>query len=117
MNILILDDDPDALELLSSALTGLGHRTQAFLRSAGLLAALMTGRADVVVCDFRLARVDGDGFAVLQRVRELAPAARRVLVSADVDAARLALALGAKLVHAFVAKPCAEPALQQALGG
>lgn len=116
MNILILDDDPDALELLVSALTDLGHRTQAFVRSSGLLRALSTSTADAVVCDFRLSRADGDGFAVLARVRDLAPDARRVLVSADIEPKRLARELAAGLVDAFVAKPCAELALATALG-
>ena len=59
--ILVIDDDPDALELMAYLLTAFGHSTStAGDGEAGLLRA-REERPDLIICDVSLPLLDGCG--------------------------------------------------------
>lgn len=73
IRILLIDDQPDALDALSALLSTMGAQVQAFASSAELLAWLsaqdLQGCADVAICD--IAMPGEDGYSALARVRAL----------------------------------------------
>ena len=67
LTVLLVEDDVDNLELLSSCLESEGARTLSAGSIAGALALTIGQHIDVVVSDLELA--DGDGCALLEQVR------------------------------------------------
>ena len=66
--ILVIDDDPDLLELLSQMLGDSGHSVIAARDEIEAMAALLAGTPDLIVSDFRLAN-GHDGLTLSQRLR------------------------------------------------
>jgi CheY-like chemotaxis protein/anti-sigma regulatory factor (Ser/Thr protein kinase) len=69
--VLIIDDQEDAREALSTVLESLGARVHSSGNAAEGLAALASDHPDVVLCD--LAMPGEDGFSVIGKVRALGP--------------------------------------------
>jgi two-component system, OmpR family, KDP operon response regulator KdpE len=65
--VLIVDDDPDLLNVCSVGLTSLGHDVQTAETGEDAVAAAAIGRPDVIVLDLGLP--DLDGMEVCKRVR------------------------------------------------
>jgi CheY-like chemotaxis protein len=66
-SILVVEDDPDTLELLAQTFAHLGANVRR-ARSAEIAFALLAGsRMDAVLCDLQLP--DVDGYALLERIR------------------------------------------------
>ncbi|GAB1392840.1 hypothetical protein MASR1M60_10030 [Rhodocyclaceae bacterium] len=78
--ILLVDDDPQQLQLLGDLLDDAGFVTQEAGSGRAALAKLEQQRWDAVVTDQMMA--DGDGWFVLQQARAQAPAMPVVLLSA-----------------------------------
>jgi len=66
--ILVIDDDPDLLELLSRMLNEGGHTVVAARDDIEAMAALLPGAPDLIVSDFRLAN-GHDGLELSKRLR------------------------------------------------
>ncbi len=80
-NILLVEDDPTQRRLVASLLEAAGHRVHAAGTLADAFAALDALPAlELALSDFKLP--DGDGLALLDRVRETRPGAARVLMTA-----------------------------------
>jgi diguanylate cyclase len=60
--ILVIDDDPDALELLHMILEACGARVQAASTTMHARGYLLTATPDLIVCDLALPREDGPAF-------------------------------------------------------
>ena len=60
--ILVIDDDPDALELLHMILESCGARVQAASTTMHARGYLLTATPDLIVCDLALPREDGPAF-------------------------------------------------------
>lgn len=60
--ILVIDDDPDALELLHIVLESCGARVQAASTTMHARGYLLTATPDLIVCDLALPREDGPAF-------------------------------------------------------
>jgi two-component system CheB/CheR fusion protein len=68
-SILVIEDDPDTLELLAQTFVHLGARVRR-ARSAEIALAMLAGsRMDAVLCDLQLP--DVDGYALLERIRAI----------------------------------------------
>lgn len=80
MRILVIEDDAEAVEVLVQGLAELGHETAVAGDAASGLALAVRGGFDVVVLDRMLP--DGDGLAVLERLREGADGTPVVILSA-----------------------------------
>lgn len=94
MSILVVEDDPDSLEMLGEALTGAGAKVTS-ARSAGD-ALEARGSFDVIVSDIGMPGMDGYSFIRTIRTREAeahVPAIALTAYARDVDA-RSALRAG-----------------------
>jgi two-component system response regulator HydG len=100
--ILIIDDDIDICQLLNRFLTRKGYEVVFFTNGKRALDYLKTQPADIVFCDFRLP--DSDGKEVLQKIRELHPAAQVIIITgySDIKTAVDVIKMGA---FDYVTKP------------
>jgi HD-like signal output (HDOD) protein len=102
--VLFVDDDEYLLEGLRDALRPQRRRwDMTFVADANeALAVLAEKSHDVIVSDLRMPGIDGA--ALLARVREVDPAAVRIVLSGQADLEMLARAAG--VAHRLLAKPC-----------
>jgi CheY-like chemotaxis protein len=103
---LLVEDDPDGCDLMQMMLRRFGAEVTAVGTAAAALESVKNRRPDVLVSDIGLP--DGDGFALLKRVRESNHDLPAVAVTAYASRQDVAKALAAGF-QAHVAKP-AEPA-------
>lgn len=103
---LLVEDDPDGCDLMQMMLRRFGAEVTAVGTAAAALEAVKNRRPDVLVSDIGLP--DGDGFALLKRVRESNHDLPAVAVTAYASRQDVAKALAAGF-QAHVAKPV-EPA-------
>lgn len=103
VTVLIADDEPDNLAMLQRALRG--YPMVVAKRADQALELLAEHHVDIVVTDERMP--GGSGAEVLKRTREKNPLARRVIISAHVDAATLMDAINRGSVERYLVKPVA----------
>ena len=88
-DLLLVDDNPDLLRLLSDQLSGAGYR---HIRTAANCAAAQTAFAcktpELMILDINLP--DGDGFSLFRFLREKVDVPALFLSARDADADRLA---------------------------
>lgn len=103
--VLIVDDEPDMGWALTRILNASGIRSV-------VTASCQEALAVVTEEPFRLAFVDaklpdGDGLALVQRIREAAPGLRAILISGYFyrEDAEITEALAAGIIDGFVSKP------------
>ena len=118
LRVLVVDDEPDTLEVICAVLNRHGAEVRAAGSSGEALKALAGWRPDVLVSD--LGMPDEDGFALIGKVRSLAPgrggdvpAAALTAYVRDEDRRR-ALAAG---FQTHIAKPVDPAALAAAVAG
>jgi two-component system, response regulator, stage 0 sporulation protein F len=100
--LLLVDDDPAVLDVLSEYFVGQGYKVSVASNGEAALSGVRVHRPDLVLLDIRM---DGlDGVEVLRRLRRLDATLPVVMVTAneDVTLARETLTLGA---FDYVAKP------------
>ncbi len=103
---LLVEDDPDGCDLMQMMLRRFGAEVTAVSSAAAALESVRMRRPDVLVSDIGLP--DGDGFALLKRIREANHDLPAVAVTAYASRQDVAKALAAGF-QAHVAKPV-EPA-------
>ncbi len=117
LHILVVDDDPDSLEVLTSLLQMHGARVTAASGSAEALRLLQHDRPDLLISD--IAMPDRDGYWLLEQVRRL-PTERggdvkAVALSAFASAAARERALAAGF-GAHISKPLTAESLLDSVG-
>lgn len=112
--LLVVDDDPDFLQVLKDALTRVlpSYAVVGAPHAAAALAALRTASFDLIIIDYRLA--DRDGLALLADLRVEAPALPVIMITGypTRDLRQQAELLG---VSAFLIKPVAILDLRRAV--
>lgn len=100
--ILAVDDDPITRKILEIALEARDYRYLIVPSGKEALAALKTGNFDILITDLHMQEIDG--FAVLEKTRELSPATTRIVItgSHDVSEAIKAIVIG---VDGYQLKP------------
>jgi two-component system response regulator (stage 0 sporulation protein F) len=100
--IVVIDDDPEVVDLLVTCLHEEGYEALGALTSDEGLKLVILAHPDLVLLDVTLPGMNG--IDVLKRIRSIAPATKVVMVTANTDPllAREALGLGAL---AYVDKP------------
>jgi len=78
--ILLVDDDPDILKLLSLRLTAAGYEVQAAESAERALSALAVSRPDLIITDLKMGRMDG--LALFTEVRKQAPTLPVIILTA-----------------------------------
>src|SRR4051794_5693680 len=89
--VLIIDDDPSVLKLLTSALERKSIASSTSVNGAGALAALQTAQFDVILLDLGLP--DVNGLELVHSIREVMPAARIVIITGDTTSETLLRAI------------------------
>ncbi|MBX3620212.1 MAG: sigma 54-interacting transcriptional regulator [Rhizobacter sp.] len=79
-NLLLVDDDPDLLKLLSMRLTAAGHRVTSVESAEAALTQLAVARPELVVSDVQLP--GRDGLALFDEIRVRHPALPVILLTA-----------------------------------
>lgn len=99
---IVVDDDPDWLELVALGLRDRGYRVSTFERGDDVLASADLHRADVAVVDYRLP--GSDGVTLCRAMHEIRPTLRTIVCTGDreVDAVVAALREG---VGDYLLKP------------
>ena len=100
--VLIVDDEPDALEAARSYLSDQGFQVATASRWTEAVAQIQEGVPDLVLLDLYLPTVQGE--ALLEFVREFNADLPVVIVSADIDAQKMEH-LGELGAKGFVRKP------------
>ena len=104
LDLLVVDDEPDARELLGEFCTAQGFRVALAPDGRAAIAALERSRPGfpIVIADLNLPHADG--FAVLEAARRASPSCYVIIVTgyATIDAAVRAVRAGA---YDFLAKP------------
>ena len=98
--ILVVDDDPDILDMLREALEGAGHRVVTAGDGLEALERLRTDRPSLIFLDMRMPRRDGWEFA--RAARERGNTAPVVVITAAGDARAWAKEISAE---SYIAKP------------
>lgn len=100
--ILVVDDNPDLVNILTTSLREEGYRVLGALTSNEGLRLAILSRPELVLLDIMLPGMNG--VDMLKRIRSLNPSARVIMLSGNTDPllAREALELGAL---AYVDKP------------
>lgn len=100
--VLIIDDEPDILELLDMTLKRMNLRTRSATTLTGALELLKQERFDLCLTDMRLP--DGDGMTVVRHIQQHCPALPVAMITAygSLDTAIAALKAGA---FDFLTKP------------
>jgi CheY-like chemotaxis protein len=105
-HILLVDDNRDGLIVRRSLLEEVGYRVEIATNGEDGLRLFESSPFDVVVTDYRMPRMDGG--ELIQRIRQLNPNTRIILLSGFVDPLGLTeQATGADVV---IAKTSHEPA-------
>ena len=76
--ILVIDDDPLALQLIVAALEAEGHEVQAFEEFEDLFQGLQKSLPDLVLTDVVMPKISG--FEVCRRIKEIRPHPPQVIV-------------------------------------
>jgi signal transduction histidine kinase/ActR/RegA family two-component response regulator len=106
LRVLVVDDEPDGLDVAATALGAAGASVAAALSGDDAIAQWTQGSFDAIVCD--LAMPDMDGFQVLDRIAEIdhqrgrGPIAVALTAYASNEYRHRSLAAG---FHAHLAKP------------
>jgi CheY-like chemotaxis protein len=93
--VLVVDDDPDTIHILTSYFAHIGFGVQSALHGGDALMAIAHDRPDLVLLDVWMPGMDG--FTVLKRARATDPVLPIIMITANKDeqAIRKARALGA----------------------
>lgn len=102
-DILAVDDESSALEIIERAFRNSGHRVVTALGGGAALEAMQTRRFDVAVVDYRMPVTDG--MQVLLALRERQPRCVRVLMSGSLDLPMALAAVNRGEVTRLIEKP------------
>jgi DNA-binding response OmpR family regulator len=110
--VLVVDDEPNAVELLTEFLTAKGYEVIAASNGEEALRRLQEDRPHLILLDVRMPRMDG--LEVLRRVREIDQAVGVIMVTAvhEEETGRRALQMGA---FDYITKPLDLKYLEQSL--
>src|SRR6185312_17290037 len=100
--VLVIDDDPAVLKLLSAALKSKSFETVACETGTAGLSALQAQACAVVLLDLQLP--DVHGLELIRSLRQVAPAARFVIITADTTSESLIQAIREQAFD-YVRKP------------
>jgi len=79
-NVLVVDDDPDILKLLTMRLSAAGYGVQAATSGEQALASLAVNRPDVVVTDLKMGGMDG--LALFEAIQRQTPTLPVIILTA-----------------------------------
>ena len=109
-SVLVVDDEIDICMLVTQQLKSIGIATDYALSIKEALSMTAFHPFDLYIIDLNL--TDGSGFTLLEKLKELQPDSRIIIISAYDNESKRAIKNGADL---FVAKPLSKKRIQDAL--
>jgi CheY-like chemotaxis protein len=107
-NVLMLDDDTEALAWMTAALESRGHHVKSFSTARAALDALATYDPDLIVADVLMPEIDGLAFARIARRRKSIPVLFVSIAKKEAEAV-IAGAIG------YVRKPASAAEVREAV--
>jgi DNA-binding response OmpR family regulator len=101
--LLVVDDDPEITSSFEAILRSEGYEVDSAHDGRAALELVRQVPFDLVLLDLLLP--DTDGWAILQRIREIRPGSRVVILCADVDAAGTVEAFRLGAMDVFLKPP------------
>ena len=102
MRILVLDDEPEILTLVSKWLTGAGHRPQATTDPNKALELIKAQPFDAMFLDLLMPQ--GNGLTFISKIHNLQPKLPVIVISA-VDDLRVGVLAAKENIYAYLTKP------------
>jgi EAL domain-containing protein (putative c-di-GMP-specific phosphodiesterase class I)/ActR/RegA family two-component response regulator len=109
-SLLLVDDDPDVLGMLQSALHNGGYEIHTAGSAQQALELLANTQVSVIVTDQRMVGMSGIEF--LRRAKILYPDSLRIVLSGQTDHDTVTAAINDGAVYKFLTKPCDNDALR-----
>ncbi len=109
-SVLVVDDEIDICTLVTRQLKSIGIEAEYALNIKEALSKTAFNPYDLYIIDLNL--TDGSGFTLVQKVKEMQPNSRIIIISAYDNESKRALKNGADL---FVAKPLSKKIINDAL--
>lgn len=79
MRILVVDDEPQIMQLCVKILSRAGHEVEGVTRGEDALLKLAAGPVDLLVVDYKMPGLSG--FEVIRRARNFQPAMRVIMIT------------------------------------
>ncbi len=111
-SIVIVEDHPPVLKLLSSVCREQGHDVMAFDNSQAGLTAIAELQPEIALIDRRLGQEDG--LEIVQKTRQTSPQTRCVMVTGCTDTKDIVLAMRRGAFN-YITKPFESSAIHQAV--
>jgi DNA-binding NtrC family response regulator len=102
MRILVLDDEPEILTIISKWLTAAGHRPQTTTDPAKALELIGNSPFDAVFLDLVMPQMNGLTF--ISRIHDLQPRLPVIVISA-IDDLRIGVLAAKENIQAYLTKP------------
>lgn len=102
-SVVIVDDDADVAKALARVVRALGHSTRVASNGADALAMLRAERADLLLSDIDMPRMDGVALVAAARAEALAPV--RILLTANARLETAIQAINGGEIHRYIEKP------------
>jgi two-component system, NtrC family, response regulator AtoC len=102
MRILVLDDEPDILTILSKWLTTHGHQPHATSNATQALELISRGSFDAVFLDLVMPQVNGLTF--ISKIHSIQPTLPIIVIS-GIDDTRVGVAAAQEEIDSYVTKP------------
>ncbi len=112
--ILLVDDDPEILEILGEQLKWEGYQVTSCVNPAAALAALQQREFATVISDYNMPQMTG--LDLLAKVRDIQPNASRVLITGVLALDTLVGAINQGEIFRFLAKPWARAEMLATVG-
>ncbi len=102
MRILVLDDEPEILEIVSKWLSARGHQPHATANATHALKLVGAGAFDAVLLDLIMPQTNG--LNLISKIHELKPGLP-VIVMSVIDDLRIGVIAAKEQIEAYVTKP------------
>jgi DNA-binding NtrC family response regulator len=102
MRILVLDDEPEILAILSKWLSGRGHRPHATADATKALELIGAGAFDAVFLDLMMPQTNGLTF--ISKIHDLQPRLPVIVIS-GIDDLRVGVLAAKEKIDAYLTKP------------
>lgn len=112
-SILIVDDEEEAIDVLSDYLQDLGYQTKTALNGEDAIAFLQKEHFDLMILDLRMPQLDGEG--VLQMLPSIAPDTSVIIATGYSDGGKTRTEMNEYIFDYYIEKPVDLDELEQCI--